>query len=390
MRPKKYLAFVLSLLVLVSPILGGSAALASFTDIEYNWARDAILSLDEEGLFGDLWADQFAPSQSVSHEELFTLINRAFALTEEEGESLSAWLGDLLAAHAEGVTRGEFAAALGNVLGLGEHTDAPQGFYPSFADLNQDYPGFIGVELLQRLGLLPTHMLGRFEPYRLITRSEAAYILDQAQQLEKISGTVGEVSEGNRQFTLTPGEGGAELVLRLLGETLYISPGNLTRDIINREEQLEAGHNIRVLARKDQALLISLEEISPAQAVMEGLNNATRALLDVLTPAQINAIIAGDWDLLEEEVSSELYDELVDRGVSPWEADALLKRDWESVRVMLQERLTQEAADYLNVAPELVHAAISQDWQKLLEYAQVELAQRLLTSDWLRDATTNN
>lgn len=56
---------------------------------------------------------------------------------------------------------------------------------------------------------------------------------------------------------------------------------------------------------------------------------------------------------------------------------------------MLQDRLTQEAADYLGVAPELVYAAVSQDWEKLLEYAQVELAQRLLTSDWLKDATTN-
>ena len=57
--------------------------------------------------------------------------------------------------------------------------------------------------------------------------------------------------------------------------------------------------------------------------------------------------------------------------------------------MMLQERLTQEAADYLKVAPELVQAALSQDWAKLVEYAQVELAQRLLTSDWLRDATKN-
>lgn len=389
MRPKKYTAFILVLLVLVTPVMGG-AALASFADIEYNWAREAILSLEEEGLFEDLWTEEFSPSSSIGHEELLTLIARGFELTDEETESLESWLRDLLAAHEEGVTRGEFAAALGNVLGLGEHFEVPQGFYPSFADLNQDYPGFMGVELLQRLGLLPTHMLGRFEPYRLITRSEAAYILHQALALEEITGTVQEAAAGSREFTLSMGDGEEELVLRLLGETLYVAPGNLTRDTVNKEEQLEKGQNIAVLARDDKALLIRLEEVSPAQAVLDGLNNATRALLDVLTPAQINAIIAGDWDLLEEEVSNELYGELVDRGVSPWEADALLRRDWESVRVMLQERLTQEAADYLKVAPELLHAAISQDWQKLLEYAQVELAQRLLTSDWLRDAASTN
>jgi hypothetical protein len=163
----------------------------------------------------------------------------------------------------------------------------------------------------------------------------------------------------------------------------------LTRDTITKDGQLEKGQNIVVLARNNQALLINLEHVSTAQYVMDGLNKATKALVDVLTPAQINAIIAGDWDQLSEEVSSELYEELVDRGISPWEADALLKRDWASVQLMLQDRLTQEAADYLGVAPELVYAAVSQDWEKLLEYAQVELAQRLLTSDWLKDATTN-
>ena len=54
---------------------------------------------------------------------------------------------------------------------------------------------------MQRLGLLPTHMLGRFEPYRLITRSEAAYILHQALALEEITGTVQEAAAGSREFT---------------------------------------------------------------------------------------------------------------------------------------------------------------------------------------------
>ena len=135
---------------------------------------------------------------------------------------------------------------------------------------------------------------------------------------------------------------------------------------------------------------LSVEQVSNAQVLMNGLNQATKVLVDVLTPEQINALIAGDWEQLGEEVRYELYDQLVERGVSPWEADALLKQDWDNLQIMLQERLTLEAADYLQVAPELLHAALSRDWEKLLEYAQVELAQRLLTSEWLQGVTTNN
>lgn len=389
MRPTKFIAIVLTLLVVASPLLGSATAAAAFVDIDHNWARDAIVSLETQGLFDNLWTEQFSPSSAVTHEEAFTLLSQTFQLTFEDVERLEQWLSDLLVAHEEGVTRGEFAAALANLLGLGEHVEVPQGFYPSFADLSMDYPGFIGVEVLQRLGLLPTHMVGRFEPYRLITRSEVAFLLAQAQELTELQGSVQEIMEDGKQFTLKQEEGKEELALTLLSETLFVTPGNLTRDTITKDGQLEKGQNIVVLARNNQALLINLEHVSTAQYVMDGLNKATKALVDVLTPAQINAIIAGDWDQLSEEVSSELYEELVDRGISPWEADALLKRDWASVQLMLQDRLTQEAADYLGVAPELVYAAVSQDWEKLLEYAQVELAQRLLTSDWLKDATTN-
>ena len=387
MRPTKFNAFILILFLLASPFLSGAIGHAAFSDIEHNWAKEAILSLDEQGILENLWTDQFSPSSSLSHEEMFNLVAQGFQLAAEDKETLANWLGELLVAHPEGVTRGEFGAALANLLGLGEHVEAPEGFYPSFADLNMDYPGFMGVELLQRLGLLPTHMLGRFEPYRLITRSEAAFILHQALQLDKVEGTIEEMQ--GKQIALKEAEGDETRLFDLLSETLFVSPGSLTRNTINRDEQLEKGQTIAILARGKQAFLVNLEETSTAQALLEGLNKATQALVDVLTPAQINAIIAGDWELLGEEVSYELHDELVARGVSPWEADALLKRDWESVQMMLQERLTQEAADYLKVAPELVQAALSQDWAKLVEYAQVELAQRLLTSDWLKNATTN-
>lgn len=390
MRPTKFILSVLILSVLAGPFLGTGEALAAFVDINHNWAKDAILALDDDGLFADLWTETFNPSSSLTHEEAFTLFAQAFELSLEEREALESWLGDLLVSHPEGITRGEFAAALANLVALGEMVAVPKDFYPSFADVSYDYPGFLGVELLQRLGLLPTHMMGRFEPYRLLTRSEAAFLLAGARELEKIEGVIATVAEGGKGLTLTENEGENEHSFSLLGETLYVGPGTLTSKASSKDAELQEGQSITLLARKNQALLVQLEQVSNAQVLMNGLNQATKVLVDVLTPEQINALIAGDWEQLGEEVRYELYDQLVERGVSPWEADALLKQDWDNLQIMLQERLTLEAADYLQVAPELLHAALSRDWEKLLEYAQVELAQRLLTSEWLQGVTTNN
>ncbi|NLM41636.1 MAG: S-layer homology domain-containing protein [Firmicutes bacterium] len=382
MRPAKLTAYVVFILLLLVPSTAGFAA---FADIEGIWAESAITALEQKGIFQGLWEEEFSPSTSLSHTEAQQLLAAAFELTEAESADLTQWLNQLLVAHPEGVTRGEFAALLGNILGLGEHTEVPKGFYPSFSDLNLDYPGFLGIELLQRLALLPTHMVGRFEPYRLITRAEAAYILEQALRLTEISGVVSAVQNDGRQIVLQPGDGEEGITLTVLAETLFVAPGSLIKDPVSRGEKLSPGQQVAILARDSQVLLVRLEEASRAQVLLEGLNRAARALADILTPAQINALITGDWEQLGEEVRYELYQELVDRGVAPWEAEAAINQDWSGLQLMLKERLTMETAEYLDVAPELLSAALDQDWSKVLEYAQVELAQRLLTSEWLQN-----
>ncbi|WP_461364852.1 S-layer homology domain-containing protein [Candidatus Darwinibacter acetoxidans] len=386
MRPTKLTAGVVVLVLLT---FLSATGLAAFADIDGIWAESAILTLEEQGLFEGLWDSEFAPSKSLSHAEAQQLLAAAFQLTEEESTELAAWLNQLLVAHPEGITRGEFASLLGSLLGLGEHTEAPKGFYPSFSDLNMDYPGFLGIELLQRLALLPTHMVGRFEPYRLITRAEAAYILDQALRLDEISGVVEEVQNDGRQVVVKASEEGEGTVLTILGETLYVSPSSLTKDTLNKEEKLRPGQKVEILVRDNQALLVKLEEAGTVQALIQGLNKATQVLADILTPAQINALITGNWEELGEEVRYQVYEELVDRGVAPWEAEAAINQDWSSLQLMLQERLTAETAEYLDVAPELINAALNRNWTQVLEYAQVELAQRLLTSEWLQNVMDN-
>ena len=386
MRPTNYKALVLVFILLLSTFLTSSVGLASFSDLEDNWAKEEIFSLEEEGLFEDLWTEEFGPHNFLNHETSVKLIDRAFELSTEDVEDLADWLQDHFARDSEGITRGEFVSLLANVLGLGTKQETPSGWHPSFADVSPDYPGFLGVEVVQRLGLLPSHMLMRFEPYRLITRSEVAYLIKNARELEQVSGTL--VSHDESDQVTIQNEEGREQALRLLPETLFVTDAGVAK-IQNPE--LEKDQQVMALVRDHKALLVKLDqnEQTTTQALLQGINNVTKVLADVLTPEQVSAIIAGDWEQLNEEVRYELYDELVNRGVAPWEADALLKQDWENLQTMIQERLTQEAANYLQVTPELVHSAVTRDWAKLLEYAQVELAQRLLTSDWLKGITND-
>ncbi len=250
------------------------------------------------------------------------------------------------------------------------------GFYPSFADLDPLIRAFSGGSP-KTLQVLPGHMSGRFEPYRLITRSEAAFILAQMLPLEKVAGKVAGIDGQEGRLLID------ERPVQLTSNTLF-----LTAQGFNGEE-LVLGDKIEALVKGEEALLVTLGRDNTAQILLQGLNNLTQVLADVLTPAQLSAIVAGDWDQLNEEVQYEVYEELVARGAAPWEADALLKRDWAALQFMAQERITQEAADYLEVTPELVQAALTRDWSKVLQYVQVELAERLLAGDWLQIVPKN-
>ena len=49
-------------------------ALASFSDIDGSWAREAITRLDEHGIFDNLYHDKFQPNNTITREELLKLL----------------------------------------------------------------------------------------------------------------------------------------------------------------------------------------------------------------------------------------------------------------------------------------------------------------------------
>ena len=71
---------------------------------------------------------------------------------------------------------------------------------------------------------------------------------------------------------------------------------------------------------------------------------------------------------------------LVELGLAPWEAEAVLSQNWQALGDMGMDRVAVLLSDYVGVSPEIFYAAFNQDWGKVYEYAQVEIAQRLLTA----------
>jgi hypothetical protein len=110
--------------------------------------------------------------------------------------------------------------------------------------------------------------------------------------------------------------------------------------------------------------------------VVTKVSNVTKGLL---TPEQLKAAIRGDWTSVAEGFQVTLYNQLLDFGATPMEADSIMQKDWASVQGLARERLTKALGASLNLSDELVIALMDQDWVKARELAQSQALQSLLS-----------
>lgn len=378
MRKLLFLALIAVLVfVQVSP-----GAFAAYGDIATNWARKSILALEERGILEGIFSEEYGPHQPLDRATFRVLVQRAFELDED---ALSRVFNNEDADDAL-VTRSELVTTAAELLGITEANFSLAKWYPTFEDLSEDNDAYLAAEVFNMMGILPTYIFNRFEPDRPATRAEIAHLLSQTSTLQPLLGEISELAEEMDQVMIQVDE---ELrALTLTSDTRVYQGG-----AVGGVEQLQAGERIFAVYNDDGEILViskpqrGLAALVDTEVLMNRLGAAAEAAAEVLTPEQVTALLNGDWQTLSDEVRYELHHRLVDLGVSPWEVDALLAQDWATVQEIIKDRLAAEAADYLDVSPDLVFAAVNRNWQSLLEYLQVELAQRLLTSSWLKEAS---
>ena len=167
-------SIVLSIAIL---LFSAASAATTYSDIEANWARDAIRSLAELNIFDGIYTEAFQPNRSVTREEMIELAARCFGLTTAEKQALYSWLDHLMPmsnsddVQGDYATRAELVAVAAKILGLADQSVNVENWYPTYEDIDRDHPLFAAVELANKLDILPTYVINRFEPDRLATRA---------------------------------------------------------------------------------------------------------------------------------------------------------------------------------------------------------------------------
>lgn len=377
-------------------LLGLLVALSSpgfaytFSDIEQHWARDSIRRLAESGLLETYPDGLFRPDRPITRAEFAQMATAVFALqeglprvfTDAQGHWAQRELSILvdhgvfqLGADATirpeaTLSRAEVGQAVITLLGLQAVSQQLARLdTPRFEDVPAQHESFGALQLAARLNLFPPFLRGRLFPHEPITRGETAYLLDQALRLERASGRLERVdTQRNVLWMSVPN-----------GTERSFPVGDL--EVLLQEgwtpwHDLEPGTQVTLISNRFGRPLVAWAE--PRTAYQGLLQSLQKLAVALLTPDQLQALLNGDWQQAAETLKIALYQELVHHGVRPWEAEALLAQDWNSVQELGRRRLAEAAASYLSISPQLAFSLLDQDWSTARDYAQKEALERLL------------
>lgn len=368
-----------------------AAALAlPFPDVDPSWARESIHRLVETGIASGYPDGTFRPEKAITRGEFAQMAAAAFPQGEPSARVFADAIdhparrelaqlvergaldagADATVRPDDPITRAEAAHALIALMDLDPLPAwAAAADEPLFSDVGRDNPAFGAVQVAARLNLYPPFLRGQLWPQEALTRAEAAYMVDAARRLERHSGRLERIDEDRRVLWLS-GSPQGQRSFPISELDVFTPEGRLPWT------QLEGGPHLHVVANRFGRPLIAWAE---PERRADGWRGTLREIAAVfLTPEQVRALLDGDWEEATEEAKVTLYQQLVARGLRPWEADALVSQDWGALQELGQARVAELIGDYLQVSPHLVSAIFHRDWAAARDHAQMEALERLL------------
>ncbi len=236
----------------------------------------------------------------------------------------------------------------------------------SFVDIKPQDWFFSYVELAKQFELLPSNYETSFEPQKAVTKTEAQKSVAALKKLEIIQGKISNIDSNSGLITITTNETDAKLGIVSLETLIYRNNNPASLEGLLKEDTIaaisSAGGEIKYLIAKGK---LSQNDL---------LSKISSLTKEKLTTADIKAIIAGDWNQIKVRLKTELFNRLIDYGLTPMEAESLIAQDWNYLDNLSQTRVASVLAGYSGLSEEFCQILLARDWEKIKEYGTLELA----------------
>ncbi len=383
------LVVVVSLLVTTFSV--EALATTRLTDIKEHWAQSAILSLVDEGVINGYEDNTFRPNRSVTRAEFAKIVALAFDIKPSQGATFSDvpakhWATEYISAlvdqgiiqgYPDGtfrpsnkITRAEALTMLARALDLLNSDQTTPEWAPSFSDVDPDHWAYIPVELTERLRVHPPQWTEKLQPEVNTTRAEIAHMVQKSLDFETTKGSIASIDTTTNTITIKPTVGSRQLFM-LPNDAVVMRNGSVG-DLSTFIE----GDQVHILSEPaGDAVYVKAMGVLTQSEASNKISTLTKGLLGA---EQVAAIMRGDWNALGSSIKPQLYDQLINFGASPEEAESLMTQNWANMSTLGQERIAAALSNILDVSPEMTTALLSGNWAQAGQLAQAELTTKIL------------
>ncbi|HHW08591.1 MAG TPA: S-layer homology domain-containing protein [Firmicutes bacterium] len=373
------------------PAALAAEAIPQLKDVSTSWAAEHINALTAKGIIKGYPDGYFRPENTISRAEFARIVAKAFSLPKGDEQPFSDMNGhwaaeDVAALHAAGlledyiqgafqpalpISRAEVTAIIIRALKLEDVAAVQNMTSTEFTDVPSTHWAAPAIKAADRLDILPAYFEGQFKPSTAATRAEVAAIVNGALRLQIVRGVVDYVDADQFHLSIMTDDGTLRDFSVPPTATIYRNVGGV------EQNDIRVGDDIYVAAdRYGTPIFVKANGLITQDDVANKVSGITKGLL---TPEQLKAAIRGDWTAVAEGFQVTLYNQLLDLGSTPLEADAIMQKDWATLQSLGRERLASALSNLLNMSEELVTALMDRDWATAGELAKTEATQYLLS-----------
>lgn len=382
-----FISFTLVFLFLSSGIIQAQQAGTT----ENNWDKDSISELMARNIITPYSNNDFDQEEPITRGEFSIILAQQLHLPPENqtyfsdldhyenSKYINALIEkDIISGYPdntfrpdETITRAETISILIKALGILDDEEKINLEEKNvFADISREHWASEEIIIAHKLGFLDYISGDNLNPDSLTTREETANFLYHLSRLSSYKGYLADVYPTSQRISFNTNQGQRKIF------------SFNSNSLIGRNNRLVELDEIQLT---DETFLITDSEENIIYLKAYGMittedlsTEVSRMTNGLLQPQEVETLAGGHYDFLGPKLETSVRNTLINQGFTAAEVNAIMNTEWNKLETLSRDRLTEAVAIHTGLPLEITRSLFDRDWEKIKNYGQIELFQRIV------------
>lgn len=359
------------------------------TDISNHWAQDYILSMLNNEIMEVYPDGTFKPEKAISRGEFALALAKQMNLIPDnnfkftdladypEGNLINALAGkEIIGGYPDNtfrpdkaITRAEAISILIKSLGITDNAstiDLTDKL--SFKDIPAGHWAIKQIGIAKEIELIEKEEY--FNPGETISRAEAAKLISKLATFSSSTGYITDIYPTSKKVSMNLLNG--ERKVYDFNEKTLVGRNNR---LVPLEEILKTDKVFFIADQDNNLKYVKAYGVITEEDLAVEISTLTNG---IFTSEEIKELSTGNYDLLIPKLQTTAREQLRKQGLSEEEINALISTDWIELEELGKARLAEAIAIQTGLSLDITRSLLNGDWEKVKNYVQIELIQRLV------------